>query len=266
MATKTKPFTLLSGETIDVPLHTGELGVFLERLFAAVDDPTIDEATFLSWIYSAENPLLDKTIMPGRGTVTKAVFADPTYHLMVDLLGRKRVALGSLDMDKVRARYSMTVKDAAAKLGVHENAIRQAIAAKRLSSVKVKNEHRLDPAQVNAFEIAARGPSAPLHVAVGATPTARLKIKSDGRFVEESSEGQIHRGRLDGWTVADVIASSGEKARHWRIAKGNEVTEIGLPPFVVRGRFTIVEKTNNPRRARAAFKASELHGTNEEQS
>jgi excisionase family DNA binding protein len=199
--------------------------------------------------------------MPGRGTVTKAVFADQRYHLMLDLLGRKRVALGTLDMDKVRERYSMTVKEAAAAAGVHENAIRQAIAAKRLSSVKDKGEHRLDPAQVEAYKPSKRGPAAPLEVVFGSAPGKRLSISHDGALRDPAKSENVTTARIEAWSTASIVASTSStgtegtgKARFWRIEPGSELNEVGLDPFVVRGRFAIVEQSNNVSDALQRFK------------
>ncbi len=255
---------LLSGETIEAPTPKGELADFIARLRTAVDDPTVDESAFIELLYSPENPLLDRAIMPGRGTVTKAVFADPTYHVMLDLLGRKRIALGSLDMEKVRARYSMTVKQAATIAGVHENAIRQAIAAKRLSSVKLKGEHRLDPAQVEAYKPSTRGPAAPLAVVYGSVEGKRLSIKHDGELVEEGHDGGKKSGHLDGWASAAVLAGAGDKARCWVIEPGSVVNEIQLDPFGIKGRFTIMKSTNNAVAARDLFKAFASRGQQSE--
>ena len=184
-------FTLLSGEKISTPALSPALNAFLDRLRAGVEDVTVSEATFIELLYSVENPLLDQTIMPGRGTVTKAVFADPAYHVMLDLLGRKRLALGSLDMDKVRARYSMTVAQAAAHRGVHESAIRQAIQNRRLSSVRIDGRHMLDPEQVNALETSRRGPPAPLELVYGSIDATWWRlVRTAPRKRAESNAGR----------------------------------------------------------------------------
>ena len=161
---------LLSGETLEYEKPQGELAMFIDDPRTAVDDSTITEGAFIERLYSPKNPLLDKDMMPGRGTVTKAVFADVRYHLMGDLLGRKRVALGTLDMEKVRARYSMTVKDAAAAAGVDENAIHQAIAARRLSSMRENGERRVDPAQIATYRLAYGEPAAPVDATAPPAP------------------------------------------------------------------------------------------------
>jgi len=262
-------FTLLSGEKISTPALSPALNAFLDRLRAGVEDVTVSEATFIELLYSVENPLLDQTIMPGRGTVTKAVFADPAYHVMLDLLGRKRLALGSLDMDKVRARYSMTVAQAAAHRGVHESAIRQAIQNRRLSSVRIDGRHMLDPEQVNALETSRRGPPAPLELVYGSIDGGSFSFKSDGDLVETGADGAKKTGRVERWTSAAILSSRKvprdvdgpgveatlDKARFWQLEPSAEVNEIQAGPFAVAGRFRVVDKTNNPRDARERFKS-----------
>ncbi len=247
-------YEFLSGEDFATSDADPQVLAFIKRLQGLVDDPTVNESGFVEVLHGLDNPLLDKELMPGRACVTRAVFANPLYHVMNDILGRKRIAIGSLDMDAVRERYSMTVKEAAAKLGLHENAIRQAIAARRLASVKVKGEHRLDPAHIANYKTSPRGRPAPLVVVYGSTPGARLSFKTDGELVEDGADGAIKRGHVEGWTTAKVLAGSKEKVRFWRLEPGPDVTEIGFSPFSVKGRFTVVELVNNAAEARATFK------------
>lgn len=253
---------MLSGEDVEAETSTSELTAFLNRLREAVDDPGVSEARFLEMLYSTENPLLDRTVMPGYGTVTRAVFADPLYHVMTDLLGRKRVALGSLDLKRVAARYSMTVKDAAAKLGISEGAVRQAIAAHRLSSFKIGGAHQLDPQQVANYRVNDKGPAAPLDIWYGSLigSLSFAAVDGEARFVGPQSQFKKHI-QLSGWTSVAILAGidgkDAEKSvyrpRFWRLEPGPEKNWIGVAEFRVEGRFAIVEQVNNPREAQKAF-------------
>src|SRR5262249_7214209 len=101
-------YELLSGETIEYPTPEDELARFIERARAGVSDPRVSEADLTALVYGLENPLLDKIIMPGRAVVTRAVFANPVWHMLCDLIGRKRVQAGTLDLGRAEARYTMT--------------------------------------------------------------------------------------------------------------------------------------------------------------
>ena len=253
-------YTFLSGEELSVDNVAPDVLAFIKRLRALVDDPTITESGFIEVLHGLENPLLDKELMPGRASVTRAIFADPLYHVMNDLLGRKRIELGSLDLDKVRKRYSMTVAQAAAARGVHESAIRQAIAAKRLSSVKVEGKHMLDPDQVAQLEGSKRGPAPPLEVVFGWRPGMSFQIKHDGKLTKTGESDAVNFGKLERWTYAVIMARVGDKARAWRIEPGGDPDELGTEPFSVKGRFTRVETKNNARAAEQLFSDAEHRG------
>jgi excisionase family DNA binding protein len=251
----TETHRLLSGETLEYERPTGLLATFLQRVRDAVHDPRVTEAELSALLYGPENPLLDQTAIPGRGVVTRAVFADPRYHLMLDLLAQKRVQEGTLDVDKAAARYTLTVAEAAERAGVHESAIRQAIAAHRLPSWKRGTRHYLSPEDVDAYKPARHGPAPPLEVRFGSKEGARLSIKHDGgELVVDSKEGNIQNGHLERWRRVGVLAGSSERARFWLVEPGDELEEIGHAGFFVRGRMRVVSKENNALRARAAFK------------
>ena len=134
---------------------TPKVAAFLRRIEAAIDDPAISEQSLIGLAYSTENPMMDHSMFPGRGAVTKETLADPAYRVMADLLFRKRVTERGIDLAKVEARYTMTPAEAAAELGVHESAIRQAISSLRLASWKRDGKHFLDPHAVRALQLTA---------------------------------------------------------------------------------------------------------------
>src|SRR4051812_32769036 len=106
-------WTTLSGRELSYPEPTGALAFYWERLQAAVDDPAVSHDALLVLVYHVENPLLDRTLMPGRGSVTRAVLDSPLYRAMTDLLDLKRVQLGQLDLATAGAPYTVTLVEAA---------------------------------------------------------------------------------------------------------------------------------------------------------
>lgn len=155
---KTETYRTLAGEDISYPKPTGELAAFFARVRDATNDPNVTENDMIELVYGRENPLLDQTIFKDRGAVTKATFANPLYNVMLDLMGQKRVQEGTLDLEAAGALYTMTVAEAATAKGVHESAIRQAIAGHRLTSWKKKGRHMLDPDEVANYQPSNRGP------------------------------------------------------------------------------------------------------------
>jgi excisionase family DNA binding protein len=161
MTMSIRTHTTVSGHRVEYH-PTPKVSSFLERLDALLTDPKVTEQQLIGVAYSPENPILDATFHPGRGMVTRAVLDDPAYEVMVDLLFRKRMAEDGISAEKLASRYSMTVAEAAANLGIHESAVRQAISAKRLASwIKEGGRHYVDPRALKALEVGTRGPVGP---------------------------------------------------------------------------------------------------------
>ena len=148
--------TTITGHRIEFK-SSARVDAFLERLERMLDDPQIAEQQMIGLAYSIENPILDHTLFPSRGAITKTVLEDPAYTVMTDLLFRKRLAQDAVDVDKLARRYSMTVAEAANDRDVHESAIRQAISAKRIASWMKDGRHYLNPKDVRNLKIGRGG-------------------------------------------------------------------------------------------------------------
>lgn len=151
--------TTVTGHHIELDA-TPKVAAFLRRLEEGVDDPKTSERDLIGLAYSNENPFLDHTMFPGRGAVTKEVLDDPAYHVMTDLLFRKRLAEEGTDVARLAARYSMTPAEAAEELGITVGAVRQMIAAKRIPSWMRDGRHYIDPRSLKGLEVGTRGPKA----------------------------------------------------------------------------------------------------------
>src|SRR4051812_31360240 len=107
----------LEGRELSLGTPTGALAAYWTELQRAADDPAVTHAALLALLYSDRNPLLDATLAPGRGVPTPAALASPLFRAMLDLLGRKLVAEGTLDPQLVAVGYTVSPDDAAARLG-----------------------------------------------------------------------------------------------------------------------------------------------------
>lgn len=263
-AKKTAPmerYTTIAGEVLEYPRPEGELARFFARVVDAAHDPRVSEGQMVELIYGSENPMLDQTIFEGRGAVTREVFDDPLYHVMLDLLDQKRVAMGTLDPERAAGRYTMTAAEAAEELDMTPGAVRQAIAAKRLDAWKKGGRYLLDPHSVATYRdhVVRRGPKPrpALEARIGNVPGASMKLKANGK--EEV-------GRA-GKRVVDVVVPRFERAavafsgeghnRTLIIESADEDGEIEYGPFWVRGRFRVVEEESRPRAAATLYKAIE---------
>lgn len=283
----TKRFhTTASGHRIEYEASPKAVA-FLRRLEEMVGDDSITTQEMTGLAYSTENPILDHAMFPGRGAVTRAVLDDPAYGVVTDLLFRKQLAEDGTDIERVAAKYSMTVGEAAAELGVTEGAIRQAIAAKRLASwVKEGGRHYVDPRAAKTLEVGTRAPvgprkgsfgdapevmakhrrvadaiapsGAPLEVRMGSAAGASLSVRAKHPIKVDEQIGNVNHGHVSPWRRV-VVKTTGEggKTRAWVLVPGSEDNQIAHDEFFVRGRFTIAMSTNNPRSAIEMWKSTE---------
>ena len=252
--------TLISGETLEYPTPAPEISAFVDRVREMVNDPDAPESAVIDLIYSSENPLLDQTIFPHRGAVTKATIEDPVYHVMLDLLDQKRIQLGRLDLDAVQDRYTMSVTEAAEELGITPGGVRQAIHARRLAAWKKGGRYFLDPALVEAFQVSNRGPSKaqevgePLEVRMGTAPGVSFLLKAPHLLEDSTKEGSVRTGVLRNWRRVAVSAGKGPGRSIFIIEPGSAQNSIEREDFYVRGKFKIVRRIRGARAAAEAFK------------
>ncbi|UJR81510.1 helix-turn-helix domain-containing protein [Sandaracinus amylolyticus] len=249
----TERYTTILGEVIEYAKPSAEVATFLERVKRAAHDPGVSEAQLSELVYGRGNPVLDQSVFPGRGAVTKAVHANPVWHVMQDLLDAKRVQSGNLDAGAANAAFSLTVAEAAERLEMSEGAVRQAIASEKLAAVKRGNVYLIDPASIATYRerVARRGPRAApapaLELRIGNAPGASFMVKG-GAFEESGRDGRVIDGVIREFRrVAIKFGDGGRHAqRMFVLEPATRSDEFTLGPFFVRGRYRVVEKINNP--------------------
>ena len=240
----------INGRTIEYEPTPVE-AKFLHRVEAAVKKPSISEAELRSLIYGAENPLLEQ--QAGYSFVTATAFENPVFRVLLDLLDRKRVQTGSLDPEKAAARYTLSVAEAAERLGIRDSAVRTAVLEGRLPSWTKDGQIRLAPASIDSYEVSRRGRPPRLLVTCGSKAGASMRVRIIGGELEVSSKtGGIVDGAVNRWEKVGVITSARRKSRgveevtyrYWLLTPGGKQRRIELEPFKVVGRFTIAEQKN----------------------
>lgn len=148
----------LSGHVVTYEAPTGSMATYFDRYAAMLDDERATERDMAGVLYNPDNPLLDRTqsVLHKQGVVTAKTLKNPLYHVMVDLLVRKHVREHDIDVQAMADAHTLTVPEAAERLQVHESAVRQAIASRRLASWMKHGQHYLTPSAVKACAIGRR--------------------------------------------------------------------------------------------------------------
>jgi hypothetical protein len=249
----------LSGHTIEYE-ETPSLRAFLERLQEIAKEPSKTADEFRTLMYSKENPLLDSSIFAEQGAVTKEALANPAYRVMSDLLFRKEVQQRGDDVEKIAAQFTVPVPEAARRLGMTEGGVRQAIAARRLSSWVKEGRYFTSEHAIENFERGNRGPrpAMELEVCLGRTTGRSFRMKAPTDLVQVERHDHVIAGRLPRWERIAFISGHGEKYQMSVLEPDPEGdTEIRFGPFYVRGPFKIAERFNSAEKAREAFKVFE---------
>lgn len=262
----TRFHTTASGHRIEYEA-TPKVETFLRRLHDLATDRDVSTQEMTGIAYSTENPILDHTMFPGRGAVTREVLDNPAYGVVTDLLFRKQLAEQGTTPDKIAEKYSMTVADAALELGIHESAVRQAIAAKRLASWLKNGRHYVDPRALKTLEVGTRGPTkraasagSALKVRLGNKPGASLSVRAPAPLVGGVKDGaNTKTGEIaPGWRKVVVRLTMGGEKHSWVIAPGSEENELGGEGLFIRGRFKVIDSADTAKKADSIWKFAEV--------
>jgi excisionase family DNA binding protein len=247
-----------------------ELAGFLERARSLAENPGATSKDLLALVYGQGNPLLDRSHLREHGVVTAAVLDQPAFQVLQDLILRKDLRERGIEVETVAARFTMTVAEAAERLGVHVSAVSKAIHAGRLGSwVKGREgpgrsrQFYLDPDGLGALGPVGRRGSppkdlAPLMYRVGAEKGAVLRLRyarERGDTVDVGLSAVPIEGVVQRWRRVAVLRGRQGKLRMLVIQPGRDDREIARGSLYVRGRFDVIEKVDESGAARAAWVA-----------
>jgi hypothetical protein len=251
----------INGRVLVFEEPSKEVAAFLDRVRVAASSSKVRENDLIALVYGRENPLLDQTMAPGYSMVTREVFENPIYRVLLDLLDRKRIKLGLLDPVKAAARYTLSVQEAADRVGVQRNAINVAVETGKLPVWVKDGRLYLDPDTLHAYQPEKRGHSSRLRIRYGnATGGLSLKFKAATELEEVTSvEEHIKEGWLGKWKRIGVMtgAKSDGSYRFVVLEPGGVLDRIGHKQLYVEGRFRVVEKVNLAEEAHEAWKKFE---------
>lgn len=261
----------------DTPLRA-----FLAKAIRWTYEPDVTVGELYNLIYGAQNPILVD------GVVTRDATEDPAWGLLMEAIDRKRAAVGHLDVEAARARFTLPVSEAALQLGITPSAVRQLIERARLVARKEGSSYLLDPSSVAAYRGVRRGPSpaAPLlerqpaaapspapvvrspaspervSVRIGhdAKSGAHVRIKG-ARIADPKADNgfgsRILTGELaPGWTRLYVLAYRKKSARFFVFEPApGETGECRFDGLFLVGPLREVERDNTSTRARQRFES-----------
>jgi hypothetical protein len=280
-------YSLVSGEVVEYPDQSATVNAFIARVTAAVNDPAVSPAELLALVYGTENPILDTTTQPGRAIVTKAVFENPVYRVLADLVGRKQLLAAGQALPQAAMAYTMSVKDTSTALNLTESSVRTAIHNRKLSAVKRNGDWYVHPNSVASYKVSNRGrkkaapdsseakPVEPsvavqpsdaaaeheVNVICGSMPGGSLAVRIvNGELVGVIKTGHLVSGQFPpGWTKAAVKTTTGNGVRVFEL-EPEAATDAELPHevrhlgFMVAGEFKIVKKHNATKAAVEVWK------------
>lgn len=253
--------TTAIGEIIEYPEPSPAVADYLARAVKAANDPSVTLNDLIEFIYSVNNPLLDTTMLPGRGMVTRAIFADQVYHVFADLLDVKRVQLGTLDPKEEIAAYTATVAEAAEQLGISETAVKKACQEHRLAAIRNGGQWLIDPHTIASYRVSNRGPKgkgdrqrkavneSPVIAQLGGAKGGSIAVKvANGELVRLATKGKEF-GFPVNWSQAVVRLTTKEGVRVFLIEESESEATIEHVGLTIHGRFKIVKKINNTKAA-----------------
>lgn len=257
--------TTLSGIEIEYDEPSAEVERLLARAFEIVGSDKATSNDLVTLIYGPDNPIMKAhPLFPDKGYVTREVLDNPVYHVLADLLVAKQVAEAGVDPESLGKRFTITVAQAAEKLGISEAAVRKAVQDRRLPAWKRKGErgYYLDPQTLFTLKVGTTGDrdiGAPLKFKAGHDPKRkallRIRIAPVTDKFRESPDEPESVGTTDVWRRALVLTGLGGTLRAWWLVPSKEQCLIETGGFFVKGKFEVTMKANNPKAAREAWEA-----------
>jgi hypothetical protein len=167
-------------------------------------------------------------------------------------------ALGLLKSKLPQTSYTVRVDEAAALKGCTPDAIRKAIKRGDLLAIKAGNAWLIDEGKLALWSPGPQGPKSSSSPAVtmrfGHEAGARFVVRVDGEPPQGEQVGEhIWTATLTNWSALEVYATTSKGRRYWRLEPGDELDELSLGGFYVKGMVRVVEKINNARKADEAW-------------
>jgi len=150
---KSRIYETINGLQIEYAEPDPKLARFLAKVERAIEDQSVNYVQMLALAFSEENPLMQPSPL-GGAMATKETVSHPVYRVLNDMLERKHLTARGADVSRLAAGYTLTVTQAAEKIGAHESTIRKAIREGRLACWVKNGQHYLHPKWLAQFQLA----------------------------------------------------------------------------------------------------------------
>jgi len=147
-------YTTVMNRTIRYSPTAAE-AAFIDRATKMANDNLSTVHDLIALVYGTDNPILEPG-PTGRPWVTEKVFDNPVYRVLTDLIARKEVTTGLVNLDEALAEYTVSVPVAAVQLGMTAQAVRAAIDAWRLPAYYRKGQWWLRPESIKGYQAGGR--------------------------------------------------------------------------------------------------------------
>lgn len=147
----------VSGARLVYPQPDAKTAAFLEHVARLADAHDVSPEAIRALVFGPENPILARhPTLPGAYP-DAATVRNPVYWVCVDLVLRAEARGAHASLERAGAPFTMTMAEAAKKLGRYQHAVQNAVKNRTLHVWVHDGRHYLLPAEVAAYDVPRRG-------------------------------------------------------------------------------------------------------------
>jgi hypothetical protein len=147
----------LCGRAIRYPEPDRQTRAFMKRAATLAADPHTAPEIVRAVIFGPDNPIMARHPTLSGGYPDARTLRNPLYWVCVDLVLRAEMRANGIPLDGAGRPFTMSIPEAARKLGRYEHAIHNAIENRTLHAWVHEGRSYLLPAEVAAYNVPRRG-------------------------------------------------------------------------------------------------------------
>jgi hypothetical protein len=147
----------LCGRAIRYPKPDRRTRAFMKRVATLAVDPNTKPEAVRALVFGPDNPIMASHPTLGGGYPNARTVKNPLYWVCVDLVLRAEARANSVSLETAGKPFTMSIPEAARKLGRYEHAIHNAIENRTLHAWAHDGRSHLLPSEVAAYDVPRRG-------------------------------------------------------------------------------------------------------------